>query len=300
MSILGHPVLRREDPRFLTVGGTYVDDLELPGCATATYVRSPVAHARLLGIDTEAAAAAPGVLAVLTAADLTDLPDSPHVMPVLPETMRRPFLARGTVRFVGEPVAVVVAETKAQGVDAAELVEVDYDPLPALVDPEVSLRGDLLLFPEAGTNVVLRAGTEGAADFSGCEIVVRQRLVNQRIAGGPIEGRAGAAYWTDEGRLVHHSSCQGAHPARAVLAAVYGVDESQVRVIVPDVGGGFGSKARPYPEEALLGELARRVGRPVRWVETRTENMLGLAHGRGQIHHVTIGGTRDGRITAYQ
>jgi carbon-monoxide dehydrogenase large subunit len=129
--------------------------------------------------------------------------------------------------------------------------------------------------------------------------VVSQRLVNQRIAGSPIEGRAGAAMWVD-GRLVHYSSCQGAHPARNVLATVYGLPAEEIRVVVPDVGGGFGSKARPYPEEVLLGELARRVGRPVRWVETRSEDMVGLGHGRGQIQRVTIGGTRDGRITAYQ
>ena len=157
-----------------------------------------------------------------------------------------------------------------------------------------------MLFPEADTNVVLRTASEGAADFTGCEVVVRQRLVNQRIAGAPIEGRAGAAYWTDDGRLVHYSSCQGAHPARQVLATVYGLEAERIRVVVPDVGGGFGSKARPYPEEVLLGELARRVGRPVRWVETRTENMVGLGHGRAQIHRVTIGGTRAGDITAYQ
>ena len=131
-----------------------------------------------------------------------------------------------------------------------------------------------------------------------CLRVDREILGFALIAGAQIEGRVGAAYWTDDGRLVHYSSCQGAHPARGVLAKVYGLPLDRVRVIVPDVGGGFGSKARPYPEEVFLGELARRVGRPVRWVETRTENMLALGHGRGQVQRVTIGGNRDGRITA--
>jgi aerobic carbon-monoxide dehydrogenase large subunit len=137
------------------------------------------------------------------------------------------------------------------------------------------------------------------ADFSGCEVVLTQRIVNQRIAGAPLEGRAGAAWWED-GRLVHLSACQGAHPARAALAPYYGLDPSAVRVIVPDVGGGFGPKARPYPEEATLGALARIAGRPVRWVESRSENMVGLGHGRAQVQTVTIGGDRDGRLRALQ
>jgi carbon-monoxide dehydrogenase large subunit len=300
MSILGHPVLRREDPRFLTAGGTYVEDLALPGCAAVAYVRSPLAHGRITRVDADAARSAPGVLAVVTGSELADFPPYPPIVPAYPAAMARPFLAADVVRFVGEPVAVVVAETRAQAFDAVDLVEVDYDPLPALVDPEASLTDDLVLFPEAGTNTVLRAGTKERADFSACEVVVSQRMVNQRIAGSPIEGRAGAALWTEDGRLTHYSSCQGAHPAQGVLATVYELPTAQIRVVVPDVGGGFGSKARPYPEEILLGELARRVGRPVRWVETRTENMLALGHGRGQIHRITIGGSRDGRISAYQ
>ncbi|MFN0090902.1 MAG: xanthine dehydrogenase family protein molybdopterin-binding subunit [Acidimicrobiales bacterium] len=299
MSILGNRVLRREDPKFLTVGGDYVDDLRLPGACELVYVYSPVAHARIARLDAEAARAAPGVLAVFTAAEL-DLGPYPKLLPAFPDEMVRPLLADGFVRYVGEPVAAILAEDRYRGADAAELVEVDYEPLPALVDPEAAEASELLLHPAAGSNVIYRTRTEGEADFSGCEVVVEARIVNQRIAAAPIEPRAGAAYWDDAGRLVHYSACQGAHPARETLAKTYGLELDQVRVIVPDVGGGFGAKARVYPEEASLGWFSRQVGRPVRWTETRTANMTGLGHGRGQVQRVKIGGRRDGAITAYQ
>lgn len=300
MSILGHPVLRREDQRFLTGGGSYIANLGVPDCGAVHYVRSHTAHARLVSVDVSRARAAPGVRLVVTGDEL-DLPPFPHINPAYPAAMARPLLARDVVRFVGEPVAAIVADNAYLAADAAELVEVHDEPLPPLVDPAEAQRDDVVLFPDAGTNEVFR--TEAAtplADFAACEVVVRQRLINQRIAGAPIEGRAGLAYWDEAGRLVHHSSCQGAHPARAVLQKIYGLTEDEVRVVVPDVGGGFGSKARPYPEELLLGELARRSGRPVTWVETRTEDMVGLGQARGQVQDVAIGGTRDGVITAYQ
>jgi carbon-monoxide dehydrogenase large subunit len=158
----------------------------------------------------------------------------------------------------------------------------------------------VLLFPDVGTNVVMRFASDTRADFSGCEVVVSERIVNQRVTAAPIEGRSAAAYWTADGRLVHYSACQGAHPTRDLLAQVYGLDPGQVRVIVPDMGGGFGAKARTYPEELALGFYARAVARPVRWTETRSENMVAMPHGRGQVQYATLGGTRDGRITAYQ
>jgi carbon-monoxide dehydrogenase large subunit len=214
--------------------------------------------------------------------------------------MRRPFVARGVVRFVGEPVVAIVAEDRACGSDAADLVVVDYEPLPVVVDPEVALRDEHVIFPDVGTNVVQRVSSDSRADFAGCEVVVEERIVNQRLTAAPIEPRSAAAYWTDDGRLVHYAACQGAHPARDVLAAVYGLDPAQVRVVVPDVGGGFGAKSRTFPDEAALGFYAQVVGRPVRWTESRSENMVAMAHGRGQIQHARLGGTRDGRITAYQ
>ena len=273
-SILGNRVTRVEDPRFLTRGGDYVDAIRFPDEAYCAYVRSPYAHATIESIDLEDALAVPGVLRVFVAADLAPLNPTPPSRPGLPEAMNRPFLAADRVRFVGEAVVAVVAETQAAAVDAAELVLVDYEPLPAVVDVEQSATDELLIFPEAGSNAVMKLATPGQADFSGCEVVVAERIVNQRLSGAPMEARVGAAYWTPEGRLVHYSSCQGGHVTKAMLCAVYDLEPSQVRVIVPDVGGGFGVKSRTYPEEAVLGFYARQVGRPVRWTETRSENFL--------------------------
>ncbi len=299
-SILGNRVKRVEDPRMLTAGGTYVDDIRLPEAAWLTYVRSPYAHARITGIDSADAKGVAGVLAIFTGEDLGELGLAPHTNPTFPEAMRRPFVAIGTVRYVGQPVVAVIAEDRSQAADAAELVLVDYDPLPVVVDPEVALRDDVVLFPDHGTNVVMRFESPMKADFSACDVVVEERIVNQRLTAAPIETRSGAAYWTDDGRLVHYSACQGAHPTKALLAEIYGLDPSAVRVVVPDVGGGFGAKSRTYPEELALGFYAREVGRPVRWTETRTENILAMPNGRGQVQRAKLGGTRDGRITAYQ
>ena len=299
-SILGNRVVRVEDPRLLTSGGVYVEDIVLPDAAWLTYVRSPFAHAHVTAIDASAAEALPGVLAVVTGADLGELGLAPHVVPTFPEPMRRPFVAIDTVRYVGQPVVAVIAEDRAIGADAADLVLVDYEPLPAVVGPEAAAGDDVLLFPDAGTNVVQRFASKQSADFAGCEVVVAERIVNQRMTAAPIETRSGAAYWTDEGRLVHYSACQGAHPTRDLLATIYGLEPGQVRVVVPDMGGGFGAKSRTYPEELALGAYARRVGRPVRWTETRSENMVAMPQGRGQVQYARLGGSRDGRITAYQ
>ena len=299
-SILGNRVKRVEDPRMLTAGGTYVEDLRLPDASWLTYVRSPYAHPRITAIDATEAKGAAGVLAIFTGEDLGELGLAPHTIPTFPEAMRRPFVAIGTVRYVGQPVVAVIAEDRMQAADAAELVVVDYDPLPVVVDPEVALRDEVVLFPDHGSNVVMRFASPSPADFSACEVVVEERIVNQRLTAAPIETRSGAASWTDDGRLVHYSACQGAHPTKALLVEIYGLDPAAVRVVVPDVGGGFGAKSRTYPEELALGFYAREVGRPVRWTETRTENILAMPNGRGQVQRATLGGTRDGRITAYQ
>ena len=299
-SILGNRVTRVEDPRFLTGGGRYVDSIHFPNEAWCAYVRSPYAHATIESVDVSDAASAPGVLRVFTAGDLTGLNPTPATRPNLPPAMTRPFLAADRVRFVGEPVVAVVAETQAAAIDAAELVLVEYEPLPVVTDVAASVAGEVLIFPDAGTNTVLKLETPEQADFGECEVVVSERIVNQRLSGAPMEPRVGVAYWTPDGRLVHYSSCQGGHVTKAMLCAVYGLEPRDVRVIVPDVGGGFGVKSRTYPEEAVLGFYARELGRPVRWSETRTENMLSMPQGRAQLQHATIGGTRDGRITAYQ
>ena len=299
MSILGNRVLRKEDLKFLTVGGTYVGDVELPGAAWVTYVRSPLAHGRIERTDVTQARRAPGVVGVFVASDL-GLAPSRLDADEIPEAMARPFLADGVVRFVGEPVVAVVAESLAEAVDAAELVEVDYEPLVPVVDPEDALDNTTVLFPEAGTNVVTSIGEPGVGSlFEGCEVVVRQRVVNQRVAPCPLEVRASAAELGADGRLTYYASTQTPFTVREQLAKTIGRDESQVRVISPDVGGGFGAKAEPYPEELLVGWLAHRLQRPVRWTETRSESMLGLGHGRGQVQYVTIGGSRDGKVAAY-
>ena len=273
-SILGTRVIRVEDPGFLTVGGNYIADLDLPGAAHVTYVRSTVAHARILSIDTEDARQAPGVVAVFTSADLGSLPPAAPPMPFMNPAMARPFLAGDRVRFVGEPVAVIVSDTRTQGADAAELILVGYEPLPAVIDFEHSATDPTLLFPDAGTNVVHEIPT--AADpqlFDGCDVTVTARLENTRMAVAPIEPRACAAVWDGE-RLTQWACSQGAHNTRAGIAARLGLTNEQVRVIVPDVGGGFGGKQGTYPEEIMVGWLAINLDRPMGRVAHRAHGGL--------------------------
>ncbi len=304
-SILGNRVLRKEDPKFLTSGGKYVDDLadepRLEGAGFVTYVRSSVAHGTITSIDASAALAMPGVLGVFTAADLGLAVEPAAFNPMV----SRGMLAIDKVRFVGEPIAAVVTETRRQGEDAVEQVVVDYDALEALVDPEAAMTSSLLIYEAAGSNVVFDSTAIGAPDvtgdefFAGCEVVVKGRFINQRVAPCPLEVRGSAVAWID-GKLHQWLSTQGAQGARDAIKAGNGLDDEHVRVITPDVGGGFGAKITCYPEEILLGILAKRVGRPLRWQETRTESMMVLGHGRGQIQYATVGGARDGKVTHYR
>ena len=301
VGLLGTSVTRREDERFLRGRGAFVENLPLPGALWATFVRSPVASARVGSVDTGAARRAPGVVDVVTATDL-DLAPAPPMLAISDQAMTRPWLAADRVRFAGEAVAVVLSGTRAEGADAAELVAVGYEPLPVVVDPEAALApGAPLLFPEAGTNVALdlQFGRDEGL-FDGCEVVVRRRLVNQRLASCPLEGRSAAAEVGADGRLTCWSSTQSAHAVRRRVAEVLGLAEAGVRVVARDVGGAFGSKMDPTPEEVLVAWLAWRAGRPVRWTETRSESMVSLGHGRGQVQHVEIGGTRAGRVLAYR
>lgn len=300
MSILGNRVLRREDPKFLTAGATYVADLKIPGAAYLTYVKATVAHARIESIDVEAARTSPGVVAVYTNDDLGIAAQLPS-LPILNQEMTYTMLASGVVRYVGEPIVAIVSETRDEGADAAELVVVDYDPLPVVVDPEESQKNEILLFPELGTNVALTLDFGGdEAIFEGCEVVVRQRIVNQRIAPCPLEGRSAAALVAPDGRIEFHASTQAPHAVKAALSAVLGLDPEQIHVMSPDVGGGFGAKGGPYPEELLVAWVARELRRPVRWTETRSESMLGLGHGRAQVQYVAMGGNSDGKILGYR
>jgi len=300
MGIIGERVVRTEDPALLTGEGTFIDNLDIPGAVHVVYARSQMAHARITGIDASDAVDLPGVLGIFTAADIAgDLGVFGLDLPFLPSTFPRTALASDITRYVGEPIVAVVAETRAEATDAAQNVIVGYDVLPSVITVQQAARGEVLLFPEAGTNVCTEL--PGAPiDFSACEVVVEADVINQRVAAAPMESRVACSRWEPNGRLTHWQAGQGAHPVQAKLAAWYGLDVSQVRVITPDVGGGFGAKASVYPEDQLLPWLARAVGRPVRYTETRSENMNGLGHGRGQVQHIKIGGDRDGKVTAYE
>src|SRR6516225_2536240 len=304
VSILGTRVLRTEDPRFLTTGGIYTHDLRLPGACHVHFVRSTVPHERITSVDVSAALAEPGVIAAFTGADL-DLPElAPPMSGMINAQMSQPLLARDVVRYVGEPVAAVVTEGRYQGEDAADLVDVDYELLPAVVEAaQADAPESAVLFPAAGSNVAATFGDPAALKddlFGGCEVVVSRNIVNQRVAPAPMETRAAAATWDADGRLTAWIPNQGAQGTRSALAGMLGIDQAAVRIITPDVGGAFGAKFGADPEHAVVCWVARRLGRPARWAETRTENLTGMTHGRAQRQRVTIGGRRDGTVTAYR
>ncbi len=307
MSILGTRVIRTEDPRFLTSGGVYtadVEDEQLAGACHVHFVRSALAHARIRSIDVSAALEAPGVIAAFTGADLAGLPLLGAPVPGINEQMGQALLARDVVRYVGEPVAAVVTEGRYQGEDAADLVDIDYDALPPVIDmADADTSEAAVLFPAAGTNVAVTFGDPAAlaADlFDGCEVVVSRTIANQRVAPAPMETRAAAAAWGPDGRLTAWIPNQGAQGTRASLAAMLGIDQAGLRVITPDVGGAFGAKFGADPEHAVVCWVARQLSRPARWTESRNENLIGMTHGRAQRQKITIGGSRDGKVAAYR
>jgi carbon-monoxide dehydrogenase large subunit len=308
VSILGTRVLRTEDPGFLTTGGVYTDDVvdeRLAGACHVFFVRSPIAHARIRSVDVSAALRAPGVSAAFTGADLADLPLLAAPMPgMIDERMGQPLLARDVARFVGEPVAVVITDDPYQGEDAAELVDVDYEPLPPVIGLADAAGGQAgVLFPDAGTNVAASFGDAAGLNgdlFDGCDVVVTRTIVNQRVAPAPMETRATAAVWGEDGRLTAWIPNQGAQGTRTALAEMLGIDPAGVRVITPDVGGAFGAKFGADPEHAVVCWVARRLGRAARWAETRNENLIAMTHGRAQRQTVTMGGGRDGTVAAYR
>jgi carbon-monoxide dehydrogenase large subunit len=305
VSILGTRVLRTEDPRFLTSGGVYTEDVvddRLTGACHVFFVRSPVAHARIEGIDVSAALEAPGVIAVFTGADLAELPEI-KPGPLFNQEMGRPILATDKVRYVGDPVAVVVTEEAYQGEDAVELVDVDYDVLPAVVDFADAVSDKVLVYEKAGTNVAANFGEASKLDehlFDECEVVTTRTILNQRVAPAPMETRAAAAAWGEDGRLTAWIPNQGAQGTKGSLARLLSLEPEQVHIITPDVGGAFGAKFGADPEHALVAWVARQVGRPARWTETRFENLVAMTHGRAQQQTVTIGGKRDGTVLAYR
>jgi carbon-monoxide dehydrogenase large subunit len=293
-SRLGDSPRRLEDPPLIRGQGRYTDDLPAPGSLHAHFVRSGWAHAEIRAGETAAAAAAPGVVGVFTAADLalgTLAADS------VPAAMARPVLATGRVRFTGEPIAVVVAETRAQAVDAAELVWVDLEPLDVLVDPLTALDdGAPQLFDGGNLATEGTVGAPGALDDA--EVVVRASFVNQRVSSVPMEPAAALAEPDPEtGGIVLHVPTQAPFSARSAVAAMLGLDEERVRVVAPAVGGGFGARIATAPEQVAIAALAHRLGRPVRYVDPRSDTMVAMAHGRGQRQEVELGARRDGTLT---
>ncbi len=300
---VGRRLRRKEDPPLITGRGRYTDDHSLPGMLFAAIVRSPEAHARVVSIDASAAKQRPGVHAVLTGEDLrleSPLPCAwvpPGVEMNVPDHWP---LARGEVNHVGDPVAVVVGQDRYAVVDAAEDVFVEYDPLPVVVDPQEALRdGAPLVHEQFGTNRVHRWSL-GADDveqvLERSDVVIERRIVNHRTSGAPIEPRAVLADYRS-GELTVTTSTQVPHFVRLFLALMLGMSEERIRVIAPDVGGGFGAKLQMYGEEALCAAVARHLNRPVKWVETRSEHMMVSHHGRDQVATVRMGATRDGRLT---
>jgi len=300
----GH-VKRREDPRLVTGTGAFVDDLRVDGCLHVAVLRSPHAHARIRGIDVAAARRAPGVVAVVTAADLGDanapLPTfAPH--PALPTPCGIRPLADDRVRFVGEPVATVVAEDVYRARDAVERIAVDYEPMPALVDVEAALApGALLVHEELPGNIAAvwrqRVGDPDAAMRS-ADVVVRTQFRQSRGGAHPLEPRSILARWGDGGLTVW-GAIQMVHRHRGMMAEQLGLPEERVRVVAPpDVGGGFGTKGMYYPEYIVVAALARMLGRPVKWIEDRREHTMVAVVERDQIHDLEIAATRDGRLLA--
>lgn len=297
-SLIGTHVRRVEDPELLTGAGTFIANHAPEGLAHLVFVRSPLAHGRITSVDLEAARRAPGVLGVYDADALGVAPF--HAFMVLNAACARPPLATGKVRFVGEAVVAVVAETRAAAVDAAELVEVDYEPLDAAVDPESALApGAPLQFEELGTNLAAGIGADGSDPLAGAAHIVRLRMVNQRIAVVPMEGNAVLAIPGDDGAghdLTVYVSTQMPHGFAASLSKVLGLDRERLRVVAPHVGGGFGGKAGITAEHAVAVTSARLLARPVAWIETRSENILSM-QGRGQVDYIEMGFDTDARLT---
>ena len=293
-SLLGTEVRRVEDRELLVGEGTFVDNMRVDGVAHAVFVRSPFAHALITGVDASEAVKAPGVLAVYTSADLGTraLPSFANVNDKCP----RAALAVDKVRFVGDPVALVVAETRALAVDAAELVDIDYDELPVVIDLDAAVADDApLQFEALGSNVAARRRDKDRSDpFEGADHVVRVRMVNQRIATAPIEGNAVLVDPTGDG-LTAWVSTQHPHLARDLLAEILELPKDEVRVVAPHVGGAFGGKAGIGPDHGAVALAAQALQRPVKWTETRSEAMLSM-QGRGQVQYAEMGLTSEGKI----
>jgi aerobic carbon-monoxide dehydrogenase large subunit len=303
-STFGVPALRSEDPRFLRGQGRYLENIPVEGSLRAVFVRSIFAHAELHGVHgLDEARSMPGVVAIFTADDLAIPPQPPAGVVEAPagelgQPFDREVLARDRLRYVGEPFAVVIADTLALGQDAAETIQASATPLEAVNDPEAALAdGAPTLFPSVGTNLAHSFDHDWDLDVLGdAEVVVEGRFVNQRVAPVPMEANAIAVVPGNDGYTVWVST-QVPFDVRNDLAELLGLDRGNVHTIAPDVGGGFGAKGPVYPEYLVVAKAAQLLDRPVRWFESRSESMLSLSHGRAQIQYVRIGARRDGTIT---
>ncbi|HEY6403025.1 MAG TPA: glyceraldehyde dehydrogenase subunit alpha, partial [Blastocatellia bacterium] len=300
---IGQKVKRTEDPRLIQGIGHYVDDIELAGTLSVAILRSPYAHAKINSIDIEAAKSAPGVVAVYTGKDVEGKVGDVPCAVALPELKhpKYPVLAAGKVIFVGHPIAAVVATDKYKARDAAELIEVDYDPLDVITDAEKAARGDSpVIHEEFGTNVAFfhNAGSgDVEAAFKQADRIVTQRINHQRLAPIAMEPRGVLAqYFPGEQQLNLWSSTQIPHLLRTQLASMLGIPENRIRVIAPEVGGGFGSKVDIYAEEALLGWISTQLNKPVKWIESRRENVQATIHGRSQVGVVSVAVKNDGTL----
>ena len=300
---VGKPLKRKEDPRLIQGLSHYVDDLQLPGMLYMSIVRSPYAHARIRAMDTSKAAAAPGVVAVLTAEDVRERIGPVPCAAQIPDIKMalRPVLASDRVCFVGEAVAIVIGTDRYLAADAANLVEVDYEAMTPVVDPlKAMAKGTPVIHPQFKDNIACRWELEGGdvkGAFKQADRVVRQRMTNQRLIPVAMEPRGVVAdYKVGEKRLTVWSSTQIPHLLRTQVAVMLGVAEHSVQVITPEVGGGFGSKLNVYAEEALVAHAAMRLGKPVKWIESRRENFQATIHGRDQIADVEVAVKRDGTL----
>ena len=304
--IFGSGIRRREDPRLITGAATYTDDVTLPGTAHAAILRSPHAHARIGRIDTAAAAAAPGVLAVYTGRD-TEGALNPLPCAWIPpdsdvKAVAHPAIASEVVRYQGDAVAVVVAESRYQAEDALELIAVDYEPLPTVVHPERAMdAGAPQLHEDAPHNQAFHwvaTGGDPDAAFAAAEVVVQDTIIQQRLVPNAMEPRSAVASWlASMGELTIWSTTQNPHIVRFLCSLVTGVAEHKIRIIAGEVGGGFGSKIPVYADEMIAAFCAMRLNRPVKWTETRSENFQATIHGRDHIEHVELAATREGKIT---
>ena len=301
-TLVGKRIRRREDPRLITGTATYVEDIQMPGMHYAILVRSPHAAAVIRSINTKHAEAAPGIVAVFTGKD-TELVGPVPCGASLPG-LRVPhhyILAKNRVYFVGHPVAVVVATDRYLARDAADLVEVDYDVLPAVADPEKALAKDApAVHSEWPDNIAFTFHQEGGEvdkAFAEADVVVKQRIISQRLIPMALETRGVVAEWRAADRQLNlYTSTQIPHLVRTLVAQMLGLEENRMRVITPEVGGGFGSKLNVYAEEALMGFVSMKINKPVKWIESRRENFLCTIHGRGHVDYYELAAKRDGTI----